>query len=62
MSDYELFYNAIDPDKEYGWYWRIRGGNPWTECGAFATIDQARADAEKTLAKLDRQYFNKLDA
>ena len=23
MSDYELLYNATDPDREPGWYWRI---------------------------------------
>jgi hypothetical protein len=46
MSDYECFYNATNPDKECGWYWRVRyGSRGWIEHGPFNTVDEARADA-----------------
>jgi hypothetical protein len=53
MSDYELFYNATDPEMECGWYWRARcnwagegkSGMGWVVGGPFNTVDEARADA-----------------
>jgi len=60
MSDYELLYNATDPDREPGWYWRMpcgwadaqgKSGMGWIESGPFSTIDEARADAESELAE-----------
>jgi len=51
MSDYELFYNAKNPEMECGWYWRVRcwfaHGSGWIERGPFDTVDEARADAQE---------------
>jgi hypothetical protein len=46
--NYELIYNAADPDRECGWYWRhwLAPGPGRIECGPFDTVDAARADAE----------------
>ena len=62
MSDYELFYNATNPDIECGWYWRARcgwaddqgnSGRGWAVSGPFNTVDEARADAEEELCLYD---------
>jgi hypothetical protein len=55
MSDYELFYNATNPNLECGWFWRMRcgwagegkSGTGWMIGGPFSSVDEARADAEE---------------